>query len=136
MLIPILVMIVISFHIKKINISFYLLIFLWIISYALEIFFNSFCEKYKRIIWFCCQVISYFLFWIVTGLILGFFSQDDNFICMIIMGIYVFAILITIICLLIGLFSKNIKIAKKKKFYFRNMPKYYDYYFYINYKIW
>ena len=116
MLIPILVMIVISFHIKKINISFYLLVFLWITSYGLEIFFNSFCEKYKRIIWFCCQVISYFLFWIVTGLILGFFSQDDNFICMIIMNIYVFAILITIVCLLIGLFSKNIKIAKKRDF--------------------
>lgn len=116
MLIPILVMIVISFHIKKINISFYLLIFLWAISYGLEIFFNSFCEKYKRIIWFCCQVISYFLFWIVTGLILGFFSQDDNFIYKIVMGVYAFAILITIICLLIGLFSKNIKIAKKRNF--------------------
>lgn len=116
MLIPILVMIVIRFHIKKINISFYLLIFLWVISYGLEIFFNSFCEKYKRIIWFCCQVISYFLFWIVTGLILGFFSQDDNFIYMIVMGVYGFAILVTIICLLIGLFSKNIKIAKKRNF--------------------
>ena len=44
MLIPILVMIVISFHIKKINISFYLLIFLWAISYGMEIFFYSFCE--------------------------------------------------------------------------------------------
>ena len=116
MLIPILVMIVISFHIKKINISFYLLIFLWIISYALEIFFNSFCEKYKRIIWFCCQVISYFLFWIVTGLILGFFSQDDNFIYKIVMGVYAFAILVTIICLFVGLFSKDIKIAKKRNF--------------------
>lgn len=116
MLIPILVMIVISFHIKKINISFYLLIFLWAISYGLEIFFNSFCEKYKRIIWFCCQVISYFLFWIVTGLILGFFSQDDNFIYKIVMGVYAFAILVTIICLFVGLFSKDIKIAKKRNF--------------------
>lgn len=116
MLIPILVMIVISFHIKKINISFYLLIFLWAISYGLEIFFNSFCEKYKRIIWFCCQVISYFLFWIVTGLILGFFSQDDNFIYKIVMSVYAFAILVTIICLFVGLFSKDIKIAKKRNF--------------------
>ena len=116
MLIPILVMIVISFHIKKINISFYLLIFLWAISYGLEIFFNSFCEKYKRIIWFCCQVISYFLFWIVTGLILEFFSQDDNFIYKIVMGVYAFAILVTIICLFVGLFSKDIKIAKKRNF--------------------
>ena len=82
----------------------------------MEIFFNSFCEKYKKVIWLCCQIVSYFLFWITTGLILGFFSQDDNFIYKIVMGVYGFAILVTIICLLIGLFSKNIKIAKKRNF--------------------
>ncbi|HJD08576.1 hypothetical protein [Ligilactobacillus aviarius] len=116
MLIPILVMLSIKIYIKRIDVSFYFLVFLWIISYILEIFFNSFCEKYKKVIWLCCQIVSYFLFWITTGLILGFFSQDDNFIYKIVMSVYGFAILVTIICLLIGLFSKNIKIAKKRNF--------------------
>lgn len=71
MLIPILVMLSIKIYIKRIDVSFYFLVFLWIISYILEIFFNSFCEKYKKVIWLCCQIVSYFLFWITTGLILG-----------------------------------------------------------------
>lgn len=115
MLIPILVILLIKFYIRRIRISFYFLVFLWVVSYILEVSFNSFCEKYKSMIWLCCQAISYFLFWITTGLILGFFSQDD-FICMIIIGVYGFAILVTIICLFIGLFSKNIKIAQKRNF--------------------
>lgn len=121
MLIPIFIILIMQFNLKRITVSSHLgyyLMFFWAVSYALEITFNSFCEKYKRIIWLCCQIISYLLFWGVIGLFLGVltFLVDENFISIVVLSVYGFTILITIVCLLVGLFSKNIKIAKKRNF--------------------
>lgn len=121
MLIPIFIMLIMKFNLKRITVSShsgYYLTFFWVVSYILEVTFSSFCEKYNKVIWLCCQIISYFLFWGAIGLFLGVltFLIDENFIIIVVLSVYAFAILVTIICLLIGLFSKNIKIAKKRNF--------------------
>lgn len=121
MLIPIFTILIMKFNLKKITVSYhagYYLMFFLVVSYALEVTFNSLSEKYKKVIWIYCQIISYLLFWGIIGLFLGVITclADGNFVSTIVLSVYGFAILITIICLLIGLFSKNIKIAKKRNF--------------------
>lgn len=66
MLIPIFIMLIMKFNLKRITVSShsgYYLTFFWVVSYILEVTFNLFCEKYNKVIWLCCQIISYFLFW-------------------------------------------------------------------------
>lgn len=115
MIIPIFMIFISKYYIHRVDTNFMCMMgFSGLIGFVLEASASSKFDKTKNKIWILAQILFYLSFWIFIGIFLG-----TVYICVtdagyIVLCVYGFAVLVTLICLIIGLCSKDIKVAKRR----------------------
>lgn len=91
----------------------YLWIAIVVANFCLEVIFAALFQRMKKFYLFILQVLFYYCFWISVGIFLSLFNDRD--IRKILLSMYGFSIIIIMICFIVGLCSKNIRLIKRKE---------------------
>lgn len=114
MIIPIFIIFTSKYYIHRTDAHFmYIVAGVGLLGFILEVLSSSRFDKTKNKIWILAQLLFYFSFWIFMGILLGVAYVGLKDAGYIILYVYGVAFFVTIVCLIIGLYSKNINLARK-----------------------